>query len=74
MTLNFSDSASFAWLNTVVYVAQLCLAQWTPVQGSEGLLATFCDMTAGIGPSFRTHRRNHGRTDGQTDVEVEIVI
>ena len=42
------------------------------------LLVKFCGMTAGIGPSFRTHgttdAQNHGRTDRQTDMEVEIVI
>ena len=38
------------------------------------LLVTFCGMTAGIGPSFRPHRRTEPRTDGQTDLEVEIVI
>ena len=27
---------------------------------------TFCDTTAGIGPSFRTHGRNHGRTEPRT--------
>ena len=41
-------------------------------------MQAFCDMTAGIGPSFRTHTRTHGTTatrkDGQTNVEVEIVI
>ena len=42
------------------------------------LLVAFCDLIAGIGPSFRTHGqtepRTDGCTDGQTDVEVEIVI
>ena len=48
-------------------------------------LGTFCDATAGIGASIRTHgqtdrRTDGGRTDGgrteegQTDVEVKIVI
>ena len=32
------------------------------------LLVTFCDITAGIGASFRTH------THGHTDMEVEVVI
>ena len=44
----------------------------------DGPLVTFCDPTAGIGVSFRTHGRTaDGRTtaaEGQTDVEVEIVI
>ena len=39
------------------------------------LLVTFCDTTAGIGASFRTHGRTETRREeGQTDVEVEIVI
>ena len=43
------------------------------------LLVTFCQQTAGIGVSFRTHAqtadgRTYGRTEGQTDVKVEIVI
>ena len=36
------------------------------------LFVTFCDTTAGIGASFRTH--GWRRTEGQTEVEVEIVI
>ena len=36
------------------------------------LLVTFCDLTAGIGVSFRTDART--AAEGQTDVEVEIVI
>ena len=36
------------------------------------LLVTFCDTTAGIGATFRTHGRK--RAVGQTDVEVELVI
>ena len=35
---------------------------------------TFCDKTAEIGGSFRTHRHTDEQTDGQTDVEVKIVI
>ena len=38
------------------------------------LLVTFCDPTAGIGVSFRTHGRTAAAAEGQTDVEVEIVI
>ena len=40
------------------------------------LLVTFCDTTAGVGASFRTHGRTDGRRteEGQTDVEVEVVI
>ena len=37
-------------------------------------LMTFCDTTAEIGVSFRTHEHTDGRMDGQTDVTVEIVI
>ena len=35
------------------------------------LLVTFCDTTAGIGASFRTHGQ---RMEGQKDLEVEIII
>ena len=38
------------------------------------LIVTFCEMTAGYGASFQTHKRTHGHTEGQTDLEVEIVI
>ena len=42
------------------------------------LLVTFCDLSARVGVSFRTHGRtaDSGRTaaEGQTDVEVKIVI
>ena len=31
------------------------------------LLVTFNDTTAGIGGSFRTHKRTNGTTDGWTD-------
>ena len=64
-----------------MYVAWLCLASWP--QGSEGdpecifftlntyqatfILVTFCDTTAGNGPSFQTHRHTNERTDGWTD-------
>ena len=36
------------------------------------LLVTYCDPTAGIGVSFRTHGRT--AAERQTDVEVKIVI
>ena len=35
------------------------------------LLVAFCDATAGIGTSFRTHGQ---RMEGQKDLEVEIII
>ena len=38
------------------------------------LLLTFCDTTAEIEDTFRTHEHTDRRTDGQTDMEVEIVI
>ena len=38
------------------------------------LLATSCDLPAGIGASLRTHTRTDGQTDGQTDVTLEIVF
>ena len=31
------------------------------------LLVKFCDTTAGIGASFRTHSRTDETTDGQTE-------
>ena len=34
------------------------------------LIVTFCEMTAGYGASFQTHKW----TDRQTDAKVEIVI
>ena len=41
----------------------------------EHLLVKFCNTTAGIGGSFRTHGRwTAAAAEGQTDVEVEIVI
>ena len=39
------------------------------------LLVPFCDLTAEIGASCRTHARTEeAAAEGQTDVEVEIVI
>ena len=37
------------------------------------LIVTFCDLTPGIGGSFRTHEKAI-QTDGQSYVEIEIVI
>ena len=38
-------------------------------------LATFCDMTAGIGKNESvTYGQTDGRMEGQTDVKSEIVI
>ena len=37
------------------------------------LLVTFCETTAGIGASFRTHTRT-AAAEGQTHVEVKIII
>ena len=48
------------------------------IHAKQLLLVTFCDKTARIGPSFRTHTsmdtRTDARMDGQTHIEVEIVI
>ena len=65
MSLDLSGSASFAWPNTVVYVAQLCLASWTKeVKGDPECIffnlntyqATFISdffyPTAGIGTGW----------------------
>ena len=74
MSLELSGSASFTWPNTVVYIAQPRILDYTCLHMPSKFTRHFTIPLQELELVFGHMKTGTTEPDGQTNVEVEIVI